>query len=249
MWYRQVRLRFLLLTFLILFGGLGSGLHADTIFLKNGQTVTGDIVSQTRNRIDIQTTAGLKRVQKTMVRRVVFSKKESASEAAARRAREAAARKAEAEAARQAEAEAEAVRRAEVESARKAEAEAEAARKSQAEAETAARQAEADRKEREAAEAARVPITSSGALWRSMILPGWGQYYQGRTFAAFGYGGAFVGAAALAGVRIQRVSESPERPGYSGRESEFFGRGFRSRPAVLRSESEFASANLQPAIF
>ncbi|MCR9141771.1 MAG: DUF5683 domain-containing protein [bacterium] len=190
-----------------------TSLQADTIYLKNGQTVTGDIVGQTRTRIDVQTTAGLKRVQKTNIRRVVFSKNNGADDAAARKAREeaarkaaqeAAARKAREEAARKSAQEA-AARKAREEAARKSAQEA-AARKAREEAARKSAQEAAARKAAQEAEAARKnqvedsrpsSVTRGGALWRSLILPGWGQYAQGRNIAAFGYGGAFVGAAAL----------------------------------------------------
>ncbi len=157
-------------------------LSADTIYLKNGQTLTGDIVQQSRTEISIQTTAGVKRVQKTTIRRVVFSSRQDGA------AREEAARKA-----RQQE---EAARKAREEAVRK---------QQQAEAERADREA-AERAAQEDAEDAEEPqITRGGALWRSLILPGWGQSYQGRSSAAWGYGGAFLATGALNAVFISEL--------------------------------------------
>lgn len=177
MFVRNLDLLFPLAILFFLFVAPIGLLQADTIYLKNGQTLTGDIIRQTRTMIEIQTTAGLKRVEKTTMRRVVFSKNETSQQAAARQAREAAVKKAKAETARiaQEQAATEAARKAE--EARIQEAAADAARIAQEEAET---------------RAAREPITRSGAIWRSLVLPGWGQYYQGRRAAAFGYGGGFA---------------------------------------------------------
>lgn len=184
-------------------------LSADTIYLKNGQTLTGDIVQQSRTEISIQTTAGVKRVQKTTIRRVVFSSRQdgAAREEAARKARqqEEAARKArEAAARKQQQAEAERRARQQEEAARKAREEA-VRKQQQAEAERADREA-AERAAQEDAEDAEEPqITRGGALWRSLILPGWGQSYQGRSSAAWGYGGAFLATGALNAVFISEL--------------------------------------------
>jgi hypothetical protein len=37
-------------------------------------------------------------------------------------------------------------------------------------------------------------------MWRSALLPGWGQYYQGRTQAAYIYGGSFLALAGTTGI-------------------------------------------------
>ncbi|MCR9142756.1 MAG: hypothetical protein NXI24_10930 [bacterium] len=163
-------LRIGLCVLLILMAGEAS---AETILLKNGQILSGKVVSQNKTSITIQTEAGRRTILKSRIQRIDYKsaaevrrqeqerrrKQEEARRKAEaeRRAREAAARKAEAErnareeAARKAEAE----RRARKEAARKAEAERnareEAARK--AEAERKAQEIEAARKaEAEAAE-------------------------------------------------------------------------------------------------
>lgn len=53
--------------------------------------------------------------------------------------------------------------------------------------------------------------TRSGAFFRSLVLPGWGQLYQGRRVAGFAYMGGVLGAAAVSNFQDQiykrRLSE------------------------------------------
>ncbi len=59
-----------------------------------------------------------------------------------------------------------------------------------------ARKAEEARKRNEAQRKAADPRpTLLGSLWRSAVLPGWGQFHQGRTLVAGGFGVTFLGLA------------------------------------------------------
>ena len=194
-------------------------LFAETIFLKNGQRLDGKIVGQSRTAVTIRVGGATRVVQKADIRRISYDTNNNADElrrqreeAARRRAEEAARKKAEEEAARKA-AEDEAARKnAEDEAARKA-AEDEAARNAEAE---AARKAQ---EESEAAYRAAGPHRFDAFL-RSMVLPGWGQYYQGRTGAAFGLGGAFVAGLGASYYMDQRYNIA--RSAYEDKADTFF---------------------------
>ncbi|MBL8021746.1 MAG: hypothetical protein JNM27_18885 [Leptospirales bacterium] len=61
--------------------------------------------------------------------------------------------------------------------------------------------------------------TRLGAFVRSMVLPGWGQYYQGRKAPAFAYGLSFAGLAAVS--RQQDVIYNRRRSLYQSSSAQF----------------------------
>lgn len=165
---------------------LPGSLAAETVFLRNGQYVVGEILAQSRESITLGTSAGVKTIPKVKIRRILYTTtspddkqklEERARAAAKRREQERLARE---KAHREALA-AEALRR------QKAQ---EAAR------EEAARQAAAEAK-RKKANSGLLSDRSRAALWRSALLPGWGQHYQERTQASYIFGGIAGGSAFL----------------------------------------------------
>lgn len=158
---------------------LTAGLAADTVIMKDGRSIEGQITTQNRNEIQIRTTSGIQRLAKADVRRVIFSRRETPQDDAVRKAREERER-------------AEQKARLEAEKAAQAEREAEAARAAEAAAAERARQEELRSRPR------------FNAIWRSVVLPGWGQYYQGRSGAAIGFGGGFAAALGLFAYSAQQ---------------------------------------------
>lgn len=55
-------------------------------------------------------------------------------------------------------------------------------------------------------------LSPRAVLWRSAVLPGWGQYRNGRPLKALGFGAAGAGcaAAAVAAVRLANRAATPE---------------------------------------
>ena len=208
------------LLFIVLF--LPTALLAETIILKNGTRVTGKIVGQSRTAVTITSNGRRRVIQKSDIRRISYETGNNQAAEAERR------RRAEAERKRKAEEEA---RKAEEEAARKAEEDAAKEAAEAAEANAAEIASEERRREREAREAA---YKAAGphrldAFLRSMILPGWGQHYQGRTSAAYGLGGAF--AAGLATSFYFTQQHEIARSNYQAKADTFF---FTS-PLVLSS--------------
>ncbi len=202
-------------------------LLAETIILKSGGRVTGKIVGQSRTTVTVRTANGATRViQKSDIRRISYdnannqaaeAERRRKAQEEARRKREEAARKREEEQRKQEEAE----RLKNEEAARKAEEE----KALQAEAEAKRQQEEAARKREEEARKKEEAYRAAGphrldAFLRSLVLPGWGQHYQGRTNAAYGMGGGF-----LAGLGISYYFErqyNSARSDYEGKADTFF---------------------------
>ena len=185
-------------------------LHADVLFLRNGTRIEGKIVAQSRASIRIQTGGGTRVVPRTNVRRITFGPFNPASAPAAddRRKRQ--------ELQKQAQLAALARQREELERQRQAEllkqqydnfvkeqeARREAARRLADEAEARAKAAQAERpvtKQPAAAERTetRTDSSSSGGdtKWYDYLLPGVGQFRQGR-----GLSGGFYTTGLLAGL-------------------------------------------------
>jgi hypothetical protein len=96
------------------------------------------------------------------------------------------------------------------------------------------RRKEEARRQAEAREAQEAAHRSSGphrfeAFFRSMLLPGWGQFYQGRTSAAYGFGGAFLGGLGVAYITDRRYYT--RRAAYEDKADQFF----YTSPLVLSS--------------
>lgn len=208
---------------LLVFVLAGTGLSAELIQLKNGDYIQGSIVSQDQQRVVMKTDAGQRVISKATIRRIVYDKGMEQRLIAAKLAdeeaqREAERRKREEELRRQKETELAAL---EAERKRKEEEErrlreererianerrARAARaryayvvdeynrrKAAYEKELAKKDQKEEKPVVQKDEDAKTEIDRWGPLWRSALVPGWGQMYAGQT----GIGIAFTGAFAL----------------------------------------------------
>ncbi|MBI3396458.1 MAG: hypothetical protein HY042_11525 [Spirochaetia bacterium] len=172
-----------------------SPLIADSVLMRDGRRLDGAVIAQNRYSIVIVVNGVRQTINKADITRIVFEDGR----------REDQLRKQEEDAARQdalrkeEERRAQEARRAE-EARRLEEARNEVRRlEEQSKKEKAAeekRQADA-RAQQDALDQARARANTSGALLRSAVLPGWGQYYQGRGGDAAIYGVGFVGSLGL----------------------------------------------------
>ncbi|XDD44603.1 DUF5683 domain-containing protein [Leptospira sp. WS60.C2] len=156
---------------------LSSSLSAENILLKKGGTIKGKVVEQDQYKLKIRKEDGTTVVfNKTEILKVVYKENITAAEE---------------EKLRKAEEEKERIKREKEEAARlKKEAEDAARLEKENAKNNAALEAEAKRKaeeEAKLAEAERKTLTRGGATWRSAVLPGWGQWKQGRKTQAIVY--------------------------------------------------------------
>ncbi|MCB1173420.1 MAG: hypothetical protein KDK39_07645 [Leptospiraceae bacterium] len=185
---------------------IAAPLWADTLYLKNGSQLNGTIVGQSRTVVRIRVGDQVQVIAKTEIRRIVFQRESDNDAAQKRKAEEERRRKA-----AEAKAAEEEKRRAAEEEKRRAQ-EATVAEEEQRRAEEAKKAAERRRQEalRREQERNQGP-TTAGAFVRSLILPGWGQYYQGRTSDAYLIGGIFAisaGSAVYLDQRYQAADRS-----------------------------------------
>lgn len=152
-------------------------LFADTVVLRNGTKLEGKIVGQSRTELRIQTDSGVQTIKKDDIQRVTYGQTEADKNAAEERKKKA-----------------EEERRKKAEELKKTQEE----KKQKAEEERLKKLEEA-KKKKEAEEKKRIdqqtkktqPTTSiskRNAFLYSLLLPGAGQYYQGRTYPALAYG-------------------------------------------------------------
>ncbi len=155
----------------------GNSILADTITLKSGAVVQGTIVQQDAVKIEIQTAHGVKVIQKNLIKRIEYTSDKSAED-----------KKKEEELAQE-KAEQERLERERVEKQKKEEEERLESERLRNE---LASLKEEKRKREDAMEQMR---GRSGwpSIWRSLLLPGWGQVYRGdMTTARWFLGGAFL---------------------------------------------------------
>ncbi len=152
-------------------------LRADTVILRNGTTLNGKIIGQTRDMVRFQNEQGVQTINKIGIRRIIFGKEETPEETLKR----------------QEEA------RLKAEEQRKAQ---EAFLKQQQELQGQAEEPEEPPEQEEIPDEAEEPYEDSpatpfprDAFWRSMLLPGWGQHHQERGPTGDIYGRSFAGAA------------------------------------------------------
>ena len=186
---------------LALFLVFAAPLAADTILLRNGARINGKIVAQTRTLVRIQTSTGVKTFQKTGIRRIIFGRVDDKAEEEARK-KQAEARKKQLEEFKKRQEEFQKRQ----EEARKQQEELQKARQEAAEAERR-RAAEAEAERIQAEQAA----SMEGALWRSILFPGWGQFRQRRPGAGTAYAAGFVLAALATGSAGGAYSQSQGR--------------------------------------
>lgn len=181
------RIRSIAVCLAVLFAALA--LSADTIYLHSGQKIQGTIVSQDAKSIRIKSGGKEQVILKTAVRRITYEDKKTAEQEAEeeRIARE---KKAQEDAERE-KAEAERLDRME-----KLRIEGEKLK-----AEIAAR----NEKQKQAEEAARERSLRAGwpSVWRSFVLPGWGQYYRGDKPRGIGY----MAAAGLSAYYVYALNQ------------------------------------------
>ncbi|MCE9597003.1 MAG: hypothetical protein K8S54_03460 [Spirochaetia bacterium] len=173
-------------------------LMAENVYLRDGRVVSGRISNQTRTDITIETAQGTIKISKDQIRRIQYDTQgDDKAKEEARKAEEA--RRLE-EYKRQQEEQ----RRLQEERKRQEDAKRlESDKKNQDEAKRLADQKKLDdekkrEEERKRREAEASRVKQSGPFWygafvRSMVLPGWGQYYQGRKSSAFLNGGLTLG--------------------------------------------------------
>ncbi len=147
-------------------------LHAELVFLKNGDVLQGRIVSQTADNVRVQTAGSSQLISKSDIARISYDAEEERLwlEGQEREKRE----------------------RAEMERLR-AEAE-------QMRAESLRREQELKAREEQLGE---YQTRLAGAWWRSLLWPGWGQYYRGETVK----GALVAGAAGLMLIQLYRADQ------------------------------------------
>ncbi|TGM88078.1 LA_0442/LA_0875 N-terminal domain-containing protein [Leptospira levettii] len=156
---------------------LTTNVSAENILLKKGGTLKGKVVEQDQYKLKIRKEDGTTVVlNKTEILKVVYKDQLTAAEE---------------DKLRKAEEDKERIKREKEEAARLKKEQEEAARLEKENAKNnAILEAEAKRKQEEdarLAEAERKNLTRAGATWRSAVLPGWGQWKQGRKVQAIVY--------------------------------------------------------------
>lgn len=158
-----------------------STLAAETIFLRSGKTIEGQVLRQDRTKVVIRTAGGIQTIPKSLIRRITYGK----DAAAIQKEKEAQARKAEQE--RQA-----ALRRQELERKQKEE----ELRKEQERKREEEERAAAAQKKSPSKSAGKESGPNSGNLFgralRSAVLPGWGHLYSGERATAYTYATTFA---------------------------------------------------------
>lgn len=155
----------------------GNSILADTITLKSGAVVQGTIVQQDAVKIEIQTAHGVKVIQKNLIKRIEYTADKSTDDK--KKEEQLAQEKAEQE-------------KQEREQAEKQKREEEERLESQRLRDELSALKEEKRRREDAVSQMR---GKSGwpSVWRSMVLPGWGQVYRGdMTTARWFLGGAFL---------------------------------------------------------
>lgn len=190
--------------FLFLILGLPAVLLADTLHLRNGRQVTGTIVSQNRTHVTIRTAGRAQLIPKNTIRRIRYGNEaEELRRAAQKRAaeekqREEARRKEEQR--RQAEARQQEEQRKQAEEKRREE---ERKRAAAAKKETSESGKESSTKVADPSGG----TTRVSVLWRSAVLPGWGQLHADDNLVGWGSMGAFfAGAVAAAYFRVSATA-------------------------------------------
>ncbi len=178
----------LLILLLLLIPGL---LLADTVILKTGQTVEGRITAQTRTSVTIRTTAGAVRtIQKEDIRRISYGATQTDDDAQKEAERR--------ERLRRDAAISEENKRIMEQEWRRIDEERKRLEEDRRRLAEEWARLERGGSGRRPAGAAPVETPASrlrGAFIRSMVLPGWGQLYQGRDLAGYAYLAAFAGLA------------------------------------------------------
>lgn len=153
----------------------------DTIYLKNGQVIQGQIISQDKDRVKFRSATGELIIEKNAIRRITYG---DAPEKAPDEAKDQEAKQ-------------------RLEEQKRLEAEKDEKEKAELERLLAEKEKELERIKKECAplkaeadaRAAASKKFGSSSIWRSAVLPGYGQIYRGDRLR----GGAFLGATLLTG--------------------------------------------------
>lgn len=171
-----------------------TALSADVIYLKNGGTISGKIVGVTQTAVTIQSDAGNQTLAKAAVRRIVYGAVEDPEEA--RKKQEERRKKQEEERKKREELVKDLEKQREEELRRRLEEQKKLEEANQMPPPESRPAPEMDSE-----------ATLGGAVWRSAVLPGWGQFYQGRAVEGSIYAGtmlALAGSGAYAGLEYDR---------------------------------------------
>ncbi len=177
-----------------------TSLPADTVYLRNGGHIVGKITNQTRTSVEIQTPSGTKLLQKKTIKRISYGTSEEERKAEEEHAR---AQTLALQRQREEETKQEAERKERAREARRNSAafqknlRQEAIIWSYMHGEN--RSDDSGQPESEEVAISSLPETHANweLLWRSSLLPGWGQYHAGKTTRGLMYGSSFAGSLAL----------------------------------------------------
>lgn len=176
----------------ILFLAIPTGVFPDTVQLKSGQIHSGKIINQNRRSVHLRTANGQKLVfHKSLIKRVIYSNKTDNESERQKPGQE--------------------QNRIEKAKQRQEQHKREQRRKELEQ----QRQKDKETQQKNESNQSQKPAGGStvdlSALWRSALLPGWGQYYRNKHMKATGFwagGLALVGASTLLGARYDTLSSS-----------------------------------------
>lgn len=209
------RMRAKVCTVLTLLFFLSSTAWADIVYMKNGQQFSGQIVNQTRTSITIRTPQGMRTLQKADMRTIQFgvTAEEKARQEARRQEMIRRQKALEAAKAKQQATEAEAERKRLEQLRQQEEQEKEELKERQkqvlsAEEQLAKLNSEEEDLEKRLAEIRQKRAQLEGNegapidyLWRSAVLPGWGQIHAGDTWKGYGIMGLTILTGSYAAIR------------------------------------------------
>ena len=178
-----------------------SGLHAEVVILKNGRQISGRIVGQSRSVVRIATAGGTRTIAKGKVRRIVYGatlEKKKEDEDRRKKQKELLKKQQEEFRKRQEEL----IKKQQEENIKTQAENQKRLLEQQRQQLEAARRAEAASPAQNSQQEDSAP-TLGGALWRSALLPGWGQIYQGRSGIGIGYAAGFAALVGTTGAAYQ----------------------------------------------
>lgn len=185
-----------ILIFLLALLVTAGGLQAEVVILKNGRQISGRIVGQSRSVVKIATGAGTQTIAKGSVRRIIYgaTDEEKKQDEERRKKQQELLKKQQEEFLKKQQ---ELIKQQQEELLKQQQEEQKRLLEQQR------RQIEAQRRAERAQTTEDEAPTLGGALWRSALLPGWGQAYQGRSAVGFAYMGAFAALAGGTGAAYQ----------------------------------------------
>lgn len=162
-----------------------ASLLAETVFFRNGQYLNGELIAQTKETVTMRTATGEQVISKAKIKRILYNTTSAEDKKKLEEQAKAEEKKREQE---------------RIERERIAEAKRKDDDAKRAQAEEARKRDEAAAKKSSGGGSLFGGLVSEATLagvWRSAVIPGWGQYYQGRQDRAKIYAGAAVGTFVL----------------------------------------------------